>query len=166
MGPAHGAGPSCCPGGQTGEMSQVGKRSFWLHQLAEYVVGASLLATGLQSPDPLVPTLVGAVIVVNAAIVEAPLSAYRLVSRRLHRMFDALLVLASVAVAVLADIDSGTRLVVALIAVVFVTIVWRTDYSTPEPKVFATSPQGRADELGRLAGRATGRFAARFRRRE
>jgi len=153
-------------GGQTVGVSQAPKRSFWLHQLAEYVVGASLLATGLQSPDPLVPTLLGTVIVANTAIVDAPLSAYRLVSRRLHRMFDALLVLAAVAVAALADIDSGTRLVVALIAVVFVTIVWRTDYSKPEPKVFTAAPEGRADELGRLAGRASGRLAARFRRRD
>lgn len=147
-------------------VSQVVKRSFWLHQLAEYVVGAALLATGLQGPDPLVPTLVGTLIVVNAAIVEAPLSAYRLVGRRLHRVLDVLLVLATAAVAALADIDSGTRLVVALISVVLVTIVWRTDYSQPAPKTFTATPEGRADEFGRLAGRALGGLAARFRRRD
>jgi len=147
-------------------VSDVAKRSFWLHQLAEYVIGAALLATGLQSPDPAVPAIVGGVIVVNAAIVDAPLSAYRLVGRRVHRVLDVLLVIATAAVAVLADVDGGTRLVVALISVVLATVVFRTDYSKREPKPFVATPEGRADELGRLAGRASGRLAARLRRRD
>ena len=36
-----------------------GKRPFWLHQLAEYVLAAGLLTTGLRSEKPLVPVLLG-----------------------------------------------------------------------------------------------------------
>ena len=65
-----------------------GKRSFWMHQLAEYVIGFALVATGLQSPEPLVPTLLGALIVLNTACVDAPFGAFRKVGRRMHRVLD------------------------------------------------------------------------------
>ena len=57
------------------------RRPFWLHQAAEYLIGLVLVAQGLQSPTPLVPTLAGGVVIVNAAVVEGPLGAFRLVPR-------------------------------------------------------------------------------------
>ena len=35
----------------------VGKRPFWMHQLVEYILGVALVASGTQSPEPLVPLL-------------------------------------------------------------------------------------------------------------
>ncbi|MEJ7720363.1 MAG: hypothetical protein WKF58_07860 [Ilumatobacteraceae bacterium] len=35
------------------------RRPFWLHQLAEYLIGGMLVASGLQSPSPVVPAAIG-----------------------------------------------------------------------------------------------------------
>ena len=51
------------------------KRPFWLHQAAEYLLGAVLIAQGLQSPTPAVPAVAGGLIMANAAIVRGPLAA-------------------------------------------------------------------------------------------
>ena len=51
-------------------MPSATKRPFWLHQLAEYIVGGALLATGLQSSEPIVPVIVGLLIIVNTAVVD------------------------------------------------------------------------------------------------
>ncbi len=145
-----------------------GKRAFWLHQAAEYVVGGALVASGLQSVDPLVPTLLGALIVVNTAVADAPLAAFRKVGRRAHRVLDYLLVVVAVAACLLPDLESNTRLVQILVVVVFVVVVARTDYSAPVKKgitELSGTPDGRADEIGRLAGRTAGTLAGRVRAR-
>ena len=48
-------------------MSDRAMRPFWLHQLVEYMIGLILVATGLQGPEPLVPAVVGGVVLLNAA---------------------------------------------------------------------------------------------------
>ena len=63
-------------------------RPFWLHQAAEYLIGLVLVAQGLQSLDPVVPTLAGGLVILNAAVVDGPLGAFRLFSRRAHRIVD------------------------------------------------------------------------------
>lgn len=141
-----------------------GKRSFWMHQLAEYVIGFALVATGLQSPEPLVPTLLGALIVLNTACVDAPFGAFRKVGRRMHRVLDIVVLVVVVAGCFVPSIDSATRLVMAFIAVVFVVVILRTDYTPPVPRAERHQPgDGRADDLGRQAGRAAGTLAARAR---
>jgi len=144
-----------------------GKRAFWLHQAAEYVVGGALVASGLQSVDPLVPTALGALIVINAAVADAPLAAFRKVGRRAHRVLDYLLVAIAVAACALPGLETNTRLVQILV-VVFVVVVVRTDYSAPVKKgitELSGTPDGRADEIGRLAGRTAGTLAGRVRAR-
>ena len=47
-------------------------RPFWVHQLAEYLIGISLVAQGMQDIEPLVPSLAGALVMVNAARVVGP----------------------------------------------------------------------------------------------
>ena len=86
-------------------------RPFWMHQLVEYIIGLILVATGLQDPEPLVPAVVGGVVLLNAAVAIGPLGAFRLVGRRLHRVVD-LVVIAFVVVAAIqpwVDVDVGTR---------------------------------------------------------
>jgi hypothetical protein len=145
-----------------------GKRAFWLHQAAEYVVGGALVASGLQSIDPLVPTVLGALIVINAAVADAPLAAFRKVGRRTHRILDYILVAIAVAACALPGLETNTRLVQILVVVVFVVVVVRTDYSAPTKRGVTDSsqrPEGRADEIGRLAGRTVGTLAGRARAR-
>ena len=141
-----------------------GKRSFWMHQLAEYVIGFALVATGLQSPEPMVPTLLGALIVLNTASVDAPFGAFRKVGRRLHRVFDIVVFVVVVAACVLPVADAATRLVMGFIAVVLAVVIYRTDYTPPVPKAERHQPgDGQADDLGRQAGRMAGTWAARAR---
>ena len=141
-----------------------GKRSFWMHQLAEYVVGFALVATGLQSPEPLVPTLLGALIVLNTACVDAPFGAFRKVGRRMHRVLDIVVLVVVVAGCFVPSLDSATRLVMVFIAVVFAVVILRTDYTPPVLRSQRHQPgDGRADEIGRQAGRTAGTLAARAR---
>ena len=153
----------------------VGKRSFWLHQFAEYVIGASLVATGVQSPTPMVPTLVGALIVVNVAVCDGPLGAFRRVSRRLHRLGDIGLLVVLVATSFVGGVDTGVRIIQLSVALVFAMVVLRTDYRAPvrrsrggdadrDPSSERTAPSGsRADDVGRRAGRVAGTAAAKAR---
>ncbi|MFZ9158656.1 MAG: hypothetical protein ACO230_11275 [Ilumatobacteraceae bacterium] len=145
-----------------------GKRAFWLHQAAEYVVGGALVASGLQSIDPLVPTALGALIVINAAVADAPLAAFRKVGRRLHRLLDYVLVVIAMIACALPDLETNTRLVQILIVLVLIVVVARTDYSAPTKRgitELSSRPDGRADEIGRLAGRTAGTVAGRLRAR-
>ena len=147
-------------------MPAPGKRSFWLHQLAEYIVGGALLATGLQSPKPLIPALVGTLILLNTAIVDAPFGAFRLVGRRLHRLLDYIVLGIAIAACAAPGMDVSTRLVQILIVIVLAVVVWRTDYSAPAPKVkhpISATPDGKADEIGRLAGHTAGTWASKIR---
>jgi hypothetical protein len=136
-------------------VSTPGKRPFWLHQLAEYVIGASLVATGLQSPDPVVPALLGGLVILNAAIVIGPLGAFRWVGRRTHRVLD-LVVLGIMAVTVLlGGGDAATRLVTLALGLVLAFLVAGTDYSPPRSPPPPGAPGARGEEIGRAAGRWT-----------
>ena len=58
-------------------MGRRAMRPFWIHQAAEYLIGIALVAQGLQSPKPLVPCVVGALVILNAAVSIGPLGAFR-----------------------------------------------------------------------------------------
>jgi hypothetical protein len=137
-----------------------------LHQLAEYIVGGAMLPSGQQSPKPLIPAIVGSLILLNTAIVDAPFGGFRLVGRRLHRILDYIVLgIATVACAA-PGMDVATRLVQILIVIVLAVVVWRTDYSAPKPKVkqpLSATPEGKADEIGRFAGHTAGTWASKIR---
>ncbi len=127
-----------------------------MHQLVEYILGGALIATGLQSPTPLVPTVVGGLVMLHAAISIGPLGAFRVIGRRLHRVIDVGLI----AVAFLAvvqpwiNLDSGTRIVVVGIAMVYLFVWWQTNFAQ---RVKAPPGEGgRSGEVGRFAGRLVG----------
>ena len=151
------------------------KRPFWLHQFAEYVLGLALVAVGIQSPTPTVPCLVAMVIILHAAITTGPLSAFRLVDRRLHRVIDVGVIAFEVVAAVQPwfSIESTTRLIMLMIAGVHAFVWWQTSYAvrikppkvapTPTPTTAppATSAPvepatGRGADIGRQAGRIVG----------
>jgi hypothetical protein len=159
-----------------------GKRSFWLHQAAEYLIGAVFVAQGLQSPTPIVPSVLGGFIMLNAACTKGSLSAFRLIGRRMHRILDAVII-GLILVACIQpwiSIDNSTRLIMAMLAFVLGFVWWQSDFtekapatrpaappSTSEPAPIADpGPDGsRPDTIGRAAGRLAGKGVNAYRAR-
>jgi hypothetical protein len=151
-------------------MSDRALRPFWLHQLVEYLVGLILVGQGLQAPEPLVPALVGGVVLFNAAVAIGPLGAFRLVGRRLHRVLDlvAIGVVTAAAVQPWVDVDVGTRVIMIGVAVVYGFVWFYSDFaekqSRKERRAAATGDRG--EDLGRTAGRLAGNAVTAWRRRK
>ena len=134
------------------------KRPFWMHQLVEYILGGALVAAGLQSPTPLVPSVLGGLVMLNAAITVGPVGAFRLIRRRLHRLIDVVVIAAELTAGVQPwiNLESGTRIIVVGIALVHVFVWWQTNYAE-RVKLLSVSPEGgRSTEVGRIAGRLVG----------
>lgn len=148
-------------------MPAAAKRPFWLHQVAEYIIGLAAIATGLQSPDPLLPAVTGGLVLLNAAIADGPFAAFRFVGRRLHRVADVVVVVLMVALVAVPGTDLSVRLTQVALVAVFVVVVMGTDYRAPiEKKARQSAAEGRSDEIGRMAGRVAGSLAARVRDRK
>lgn len=153
-------------------MNERARRPFWIHQLAEYVIGLVLVAAGMQAPSPTVPVVLGAAVVLNNAIADGPVSAFDIVPRRVHQVLDVVLVVAIALAAVLPmfDIDVGTRTLLVLVAVVLGFVWWYSSFETFKARSSArtAAASDRADNAGRAAGRLVGKGvnAWRSRRRE
>jgi hypothetical protein len=160
------------------------KRPFWMHQAVEYIMGGGLIASGMQTPTPLVPAVVGSVIVLNTTIVKASaLSAFRVISRRTHRLLDPVVIAFTIAAAVQpwVRVDAATRLMVVAVAVVHAFVFWQSNFeerrsrstavseATPSSAAAAsdgpTAAEGRSAELGRTAGRLVGTGIRKWRSR-
>src|SRR5687768_12762272 len=102
----------------------IAKRAFWLHQLAEYLIGAVLVAQGLQSPTPALPAAAGGLVLINAAIAKGPLGAFGVVGRRVHRVLDLLVIAATAVLAAqpLIDVEPTSRLVMGGVAAVLFVV--------------------------------------------
>ena len=162
-----------------------------MHQAAEYLIAAAFVASGLQSPEPMLPTLMGGLILLNTACSKGPLAAFRVFGRRMHRILDAALVLLTVAVALqpVVEIDGGTRGIMVLLAGAMGVIWLQSDFAEKEPKQRspklragagpdvaagrpvvrqpAVEPDGStADTIGRTAGRLAGKGVNLYRARK
>ena len=139
-------------------MAGTTKRPFWMHQLVEYILGGAMIAAGLQSPTPLVPSVVGAVIMLHAAITIGPIGAFRVINRRVHRVVD----VAVIALEVVAgfqpwiDLESGTRFLVVGIALVHGFVWWQSSFAERVKSPSVSAEGGRSTEIGRIAGRLVG----------
>jgi len=136
------------------------KRRFWAHQVVEYLFGLGAIAWGAQSPEPLYPCLAGALLLVNAATTHGPIAAFRLVPRRMHRVFDVVIVVLMLVAAVVArdGIDASGRGMLVAFAVAHAFVTWRTDFRI-EPARDAAKAAPRpidAEEFGKKAGRLSG----------
>jgi hypothetical protein len=146
-----------------------------MHQLVEYILGGALVASGLQSPTPLVPAVLGGVIMLHAAITKGALAAFRVIDRRLHRVLDPFVIGLCVVGALQpwVSVESSTRAIVLGIAVVHLVVFFGSSFTerTKAPKATRTtagaSTQGgaaaapppgtdRSTDLGRSAGRVVG----------
>ncbi len=153
------------------------RRPFWLHQVVEYILGIVLISQGLQLREPLTLTLSGVAILINAAVVTGPLSAFGWISRPAHRIGDLLLVLLLLILGLqpLWTIDATSRSTLVAVAIVMF-MLWRiTDYTAPSQRQ-PRPPRGAhrtvqsqnskrpdAQQYGKAAGRAAGGIVRRWR---
>lgn len=143
------------------------RRSFFVHQAAEYLIGIALVASGVQSPSPAVPAVLGGVVILNAALVDGPLGAFRAVGRRVHRLLDIVVLLLLIAGVLWPGVDSATRILVLGLGVVMAFLVVKTNYDEAPRRAKSTSassseasrpeprPASRGEHVGRTAGRLT-----------
>ncbi len=150
-------------------MAEAGKRPFWMHQLVEYILGGALVASGLQSPYPVMPTVLGGVIMLHAAMTKGALAAFNVIPRQIHRVIDPVIIVLIVLSALRpwVEIDDGTRVIVFGIAAVHL-VVWLSSSFTEKPKkqvkqkrapgapvtpAAAVDPDDRSVVVGQKAGR-------------
>lgn len=150
-------------------MADRARRPFWVHQLAEYLIGVMLVFTGLQAQNAAVPSILGGLVVVNAAIVDGPFSAFDVVGRRAHQVADIVLIVAMLLSAAMPflDIDAGTRLVIAGVGVVLAFVWWYSSYESRPVggRVASSGEVGERRDVGRMAGRLAGRGVNAWRNR-
>ncbi len=135
-------------------------RPFWIHQLAEYLIGIALIAQGLQSPEPLIPVVIGIIVIANIAVARGPLGAFRWVGRKIHRWLD-LVVIALLAGAVVqpwVESDSGARVTMAMMLAPIGFLWFYTDWAEKKDRkqrrTEIAGPTGASigRNLGRIAG--------------
>jgi hypothetical protein len=142
-------------------------RPFWLHQAAEYLLGLVLVAVGLQSVEPLWPTLAGGLVILNAAVVDGPIGAFRMTTRRQHRVTD-LVVIGAIAVASVLpflSIDNASRVMMAVTAVILGFVWWNSSFERRGAGASSGQPVDRSEAIGRGAGRIAGNIARAVRDR-
>jgi hypothetical protein len=140
---------------------------FSIHQIAEYAIGLGLIAQAAQGGSAVLPVVVGAVIVLSAALADGPLAGWKVVSRPRHRVVDIVLALAALVLAVLPWTSTAvtSRIVLAVTAMLLGILLLRTSYAPP----VARPPRSRGDvaeELGRSAGRMVGKSLKAYRDRK
>ena len=142
-----------------------GKRPFWMHQLVEYILGGALVASGLQSRTPVVPAVLGGVIMLHSAITKGALAAFRVIDRKLHRSLDPV-VIALCAFGALQpwiSVDNGTRVIILGIAAVHLVVFFGSSFqertkAAKQARQQSAAAKGtdRSTDIGRTAGRVVG----------
>ena len=93
------------------------KRNLWVVQLIEYILGLGTGAATVNAVRPLGIALVAIMIVSNAALLKAPLSAFRVTNARAHQLLGIVIALVSVVIAVTIPMDVSSQLIVIAVAV-------------------------------------------------
>ncbi|HEY4333789.1 MAG TPA: hypothetical protein VGM78_14510 [Ilumatobacteraceae bacterium] len=139
-------------------MATPGKRPFLMHQLAEYLMGVVFIAQGLQSHTPVVPTVMGAIVMFNTGAAKGFLSAFRLFGRRIHHILDLAVIAAIVIVAVqpALSIDNTTRVIMGLLAFALLVVCLNSDYSEPKKPDRGTRARTAAASAGSAAAASVG----------
>jgi uncharacterized membrane protein len=141
-------------------MGERAMRPFWIHQAAEYLIGMALVAQAIQDPDPVVPALVGMLVILNAAVVRGPLGAFKWFGRSVHKWIDLglMIVIALVAVQPFADVPATGRAMMLVILVPYAFLWFFTDWAErptrKERRAATAGPTG--EKIGRTAGRLAG----------
>jgi hypothetical protein len=69
-------------------------RGFWLHQFVEYFIAGGLVMMSAQLKEPAIPAAMGLIMLVNTAITDGLFSAFKWISRGVHRVIDWLIIIA------------------------------------------------------------------------
>jgi hypothetical protein len=104
-------------------------RGFWLHQIVEYLIAAALILMSAQSRHPFVLAAYGIALLINVTVVDGPFSAYKLISRGVHRVLDWLFVVALFAGTFVLDVDQSTRTTLFGVGLAIVVIALTTNYT-------------------------------------
>ena len=143
-------------------MAETGKRPFWMHQLVEYILGGALVASGLQSKDPLVPAVLGGVIMLHAAITRGAMAAFRLIDRKLHRVLDPVVIGLELFAAAQpwVSVENGSRFIIFGIAVVHLVVWIGTSFTekVKQPKAAPPAAGAAATDRSTKAGQSAGRL--------
>ncbi|MEZ5217395.1 MAG: hypothetical protein R2715_12640 [Ilumatobacteraceae bacterium] len=109
------------------------RRPFWIHQLVEYLLGLVILQQGLQSSEPILPLVLGALVLANAGLVEGPLSVLPKIARPAHRGADVVVAVLVTAAALFGGsrVTDNVRWVLYLVAGLMAFLVVATDYTEP-----------------------------------
>ena len=141
-------------------MGERALRPFWVHQFSEYLIGVALVAQGLQSPEPLVPAILGVAVIVNVAVTRGPLSAFGWVGRQVHRWFDLVIMILIIGAVVQPWIesDSGARVVMAILLGPLGFLWFYTDWAEKKGRKDRRAAQAgqSSEQVGRVAGRIAG----------
>jgi hypothetical protein len=141
-------------------MGERAMRPFWIHQAAEYLIGIALVAQGLQDPKPVVPSVVGTLVILNAAVVKGPLGAFKWFGRGMHKWLDLGLMGVLVVAALQPWVEvAATGRVILLVMVLPLGFLWfYTDWAErparKERRQATAGPTG--EKIGRSAGRIAG----------
>jgi hypothetical protein len=81
-----------------------------------------------------VPIALGIALLVNAAIADGGVSAFKWVSRRVHRYIDWLIIVLCFVAAAVADLDSIGRLALIALGLVEAIIVLGTNFDKKPPR--------------------------------
>jgi hypothetical protein len=92
-------------------------KGLWLVQLLEYAIGLSLGMSATRAQKPLAIAVCAVLILLNAACVMGPLSAFRVLSASTHRIAGYSIALCAILVAMLAPLDITSRLTLFVTAV-------------------------------------------------
>ena len=114
---------------ETTKSTRSGGRGFWLHQIVEYMIVAALILMSAQSEYPIVTSAFGIALLINVTITDGPLSAYKIISRQVHRIIDWLHVVALIVGAIALEIDQSTRTTLFGVAIALVVIALTTNYT-------------------------------------
>jgi hypothetical protein len=104
-------------------------RGFWMHQFVEYFIAGGLVMMSAQLKEPTIPAAMGLIMLVNTAITDGLFSAFKWISRGVHRVIDWLIIIACLVLSFVADIETNGRLALLGVGVVLGVIVLGTNFA-------------------------------------
>ena len=106
------------------------RRPFWLHQIAEYLIGGVLIASAWYSPEPAVQAVLGGLIIANAAFADGPAGAFHVIGRTLHKWIDVGIMILLLVAAFQSWVGVGTtgRIALPLMSVALLLLWLNTEF--------------------------------------
>jgi len=104
-------------------------RGFWMHQFVEYFIAGGLVMMSAQLKEPTIPAVMGLIMLVNTAVTDGLLSAFKWINRGVHRVIDWLIIVACLVLSFVADIETNGRLALLGVGLVLGVVVLGTNFA-------------------------------------